>query len=91
MLSMMDDPYLSDPRLNGCFFGVGHYPDGPGKPRRLKYRMLENVLKGVWDNVNRGGRYVSAHIIAKDDEIGVVGIAGLTKENPVRPSVSENW
>ena len=44
--------------------------------------MVENVLKGLWDYVYRREKYVSAHILVKDDEFGVVGIAGLTRERP---------
>lgn len=88
VLSRSDDPYLSDPGLHGCFFGIGHYPDGPGEPRRLTYRMVENVMKGAWDRIYRRERYVSAHLLVEDDEVGVVGVAGLTKERPVRSMMS---
>lgn len=50
--------------------------------------MVEDAMKGVWDHVYRRERYVSAHIFVKDDEVGVVGVAGLTKERPVRSMMS---
>ena len=88
VLELSDDPYLSDSRLVGCFFGIGHYPDGRGEPRRLTYRMVENVMKGVWDHIYRQERYISVHMIVKDDELGVVGIAGISKERPKTATVS---
>lgn len=88
VLELSDDPYLSDSRLVGCFFGIGHYPDGLGNPRRLTYRMVESVMKGVWDHIYKRERYVSAHMIVKDDELGVVGIAGISEKRPATKSVS---
>ncbi|KAL8797338.1 MAG: hypothetical protein Q9195_000492 [Heterodermia aff. obscurata] len=88
VLELSDDPYASDSRLVGCFFAIGHYPDGLGQPRRLTYRMVESVMKGVWDHIYKRERYVSVHMIVKDEELGVVGIAGLSKERPGTAPVS---
>ena len=81
-----DDPYTSDPDLHGCFFGINHYPDGPIDPRHLTYRMVENVLKGLWDFVYRREKYATVHMLVKDDELGVVGIAALTQTRPTAPA-----
>ena len=50
--------------------------------RQLTYRMVENVLKGLWDFVYRREKYVSAHILVDDDVFGIVGAAVLTKGRP---------
>ena len=44
--------------------------------------MAEYAMKGVWDHMYRGERYVSAHMLISDDELGIVGIVGLTRQRP---------
>ena len=65
-----------------CFFGIHHYPDVSFSQRQLTYRMVENVLKGLWDFVYRREKFVSAHILVTDDVFGVVGAALLKEGRP---------
>lgn len=69
-----DDPYISDLDLIGCFFAVACWPED--RPKRLTYGMVDNVLKGVWEFMYRGGRFVEANFEVSDEQLGRVG-AGL--------------
>ena len=45
--------------------------------KRLTYGMVDNVLKGIWEFMYRGGRFVCADIFVEEDDMGTVGYARL--------------
>ncbi|KAL9065343.1 MAG: hypothetical protein Q9161_008289 [Pseudevernia consocians] len=53
VLFSSDDPYTSEPEFTGCFFAVMNWPSD--RQKHLTYGMVENVLKGVWEFLYRGG------------------------------------
>ncbi|KAM0805423.1 hypothetical protein BDR22DRAFT_884954 [Usnea florida] len=71
LLFPSDDPYMSDLDLSGCFLAVAHWPED--RPRHLTYGMMDDVLKGVWEFMYRGGRFVEANFVVFDEQLGVVG------------------
>ena len=75
-----DDPYMSSPEITGCFFAVGHYP--LEDQSQLTYGMVDNVLKGMWEFLYRGGRFVVAEFYVVDEHLGTVGIGLVEKERP---------
>ena len=66
-----DDPYMSDLDQSGCFLAVTHWPEG--RPKHLTYGMVDNVLKGIWEFMYRGERFVEANFEVFDEQLGVVG------------------
>ena len=81
LLFPIDDPYISDLDLGGCFFAVTHWP--VDRPKHLTYGMVDIILKGVWEFMYRGGRFVNAEIEVFDEQWGVVGSGFVAKEPPV--------
>lgn len=75
----VDDPYESDARYPGCFFGVATFPIGY---HHLTYGIVMNVLNGLWWYLYRAGRYQLAVFEVRDDQFGTVGIGKITPERP---------
>lgn len=75
-----DDPYTSEPDLTGCFFAVMNWP--ADRQKHLTYGMVENVLKGAWEFLYRGGRFVRADFYVVDEVLGPVGLGIVEKDRP---------
>ena len=75
-----DDPYTSEPEFTGCFFAVMNWPSD--RQKHLTYGMVENVLKGVWEFLYRGERFVNAEFDIVDEVWGPVGVGIVEKERP---------
>ena len=80
LLFSSDDPYMSDMDLDGCFFAVTHWP--LDRPKHLTYGMVDNVLKGVWEFMYRGGRFVETDFEVFDEQFGVVGSGLMETDVP---------
>lgn len=80
VLFRSDDPYMSKSEFTGCFFAVGHYPLEDRS--QLTYGMVDNVLKGMWEFLYRGGRFVAAEFYVVDEHLGTVGIGLVEKDRP---------
>lgn len=70
-----EDPYESDARYSGCFFGVATFPIGY---HHLTYGIVMNVLQGMWLYLYRGDRFHTAVFEVRDDQFGTVGIGKIT-------------
>lgn len=75
-----EDPYISDKKLVGCFFGIGSWPQD--KQRRLTYGMVDDTLKGVFEVLYREERHVGADFFVEIDTLGRIGIGRVAKINP---------
>lgn len=75
-----DDPYISDRDLEGCFFGVGHWPRR--REKRLTYGMVDIVLRGIFDVLYREEWNVGADFYVVDDVLGEVGIGRVARDRP---------
>lgn len=80
VLEPSDNPYMSDPNLAGCFFAVTHWP--MDRQRRLTYGMVSDTLKGVWEFLYQGGRFVCTEFYVRDDQAGTVGYGMVMTESP---------
>ncbi|CAF9909957.1 MAG: hypothetical protein ALECFALPRED_006118 [Alectoria fallacina] len=74
-----DDPYESDARYPGCFFGVATWPIGY---HHLTYGIVMNVLQGLWLYLYRADRFQVAMFEVRDDQFGTVGIGKVTPDRP---------
>lgn len=74
-----EDPYESDERYQGCFFGVATWPPGS---QLLTYGMVYDVLQGLWLYMYRQGLFVMAVFEVRDDQFGAVGIGKLQPHRP---------
>ena len=75
-----DDPYMSDLDLSGCFLAVTHWPED--RPKHLTYGMVDNVLRGVWEFMYRGGRLVEVNFEVFDEQLGLVGAGYMERGFP---------
>ena len=80
ILFYSDDPYISDSQYQGCFFAITHWP--PDRQKRLTYGMVDAALKGVWEFLYRGGRFVKADFYVDHDTLGRVGFGRVDKDRP---------
>ncbi|KAF6223222.1 hypothetical protein HO133_000064 [Letharia lupina] len=78
-LARLDDPYESDIRYSGCFFGVATFPIGY---HHLTYGIVMNVLQGLWLYLYRAGRFQMAAFEVRDDQFGTVGVGKITPDRP---------
>ena len=74
-----DDPYESDRRWTGCFFGVATFPVDA---HHLTYGVVMNVLQGLWLYLYRADRFHQAVFEVRDDQFGTVGIGKITPKRP---------
>ena len=82
VLFRSDDPYKSDDQYTGCFIAFTSWP--PDQSRRFTYGMLDNALKGVWDFLIKGQRFVMSEMYVLDEVEGTVGY-GYVVRDPPRP------
>lgn len=75
-----DDPYMSDSEYTGCFFAITHWP--PNRQKRLTYGMVDAVLKGVWEFLYRGGRFMKSDFYVDHETLESVGYGRVDREGP---------
>ena len=80
MLFPSDDPYMSDRDFHGCFLAITHWP--LDRQRRLTYGNVDDALKGAWEFLYRGGRYVTADFFIDEEGKGTVGFGRIFKDAP---------
>lgn len=85
VLFSSDDPYVSDERFTGCYFGVSTWPKDSRK--RLTYGMVNTALTGIFDVLYRKERFVGADFFVVNDEFGRVGVAIVSRNRPFTRSV----
>ncbi|MCJ1457462.1 hypothetical protein MMC28_007830 [Mycoblastus sanguinarius] len=78
-LRRVDDPYESEVRWTGCFFGVATMPPDY---HHLTYGIVGNVLQGLWWVLYRGERFETAVFEVRDDQFGTIGIGKITPKRP---------
>ncbi len=71
---------MSDPHAPGCFVAVSHWP--PERTKRLTYNMVGDVLRGLWEFLYGGERFVCADFYVLEDGVGEVGFGRLLGGSP---------
>jgi len=78
-LAVRDDPYESDLRWEGCYFGVAEFPVGT---RLMTYGIVYNVLEGLrlWLYMDRNNKRAVFEV--RDEQFGMVGMGTISPHPP---------